>query len=323
MITYSLKIASVINNKSSTINYMKISFFGTPQFAVPSLIALHKANIEIEAVFTQPNREVGRKQTIQEPPVKTAAKDLNLIVHQPNTKEELEEIIGNLESDFFVVIAYGMIFTEKVLKKPKIACVNSHASILPKHRGASPIQQALLNGESETGISFMKMDKKMDHGEIYETKIIKIDEDDDLPSLSKKLSELSAQYLPEVLEKISEGKLRPKEQKHSEASYCRKIQKSDGQIEWNNSAIEIRNQFRAYTPWPGIYTKIKEKKLKILELNCEHGGEREAGKFYIEDKLLKIQTGEGIIVPETLQIEGKKPSSNKEFLNGNRKLLGL
>lgn len=309
------------NKKTDKIIVMKIIFFGTPEFAAPGLEILAKIpNIEISAVVTQSDKPVGRKKRLTPPPVKIAAEKLGLKVIQPKNKKQLTDLLKNTEADFFIVIAYGMILPKEALKMPKIAAINVHASLLPKYRGASPIQETLLNGDNETGISIMKMDEKLDEGPVYLIKRIKIEKTDNLQTLTTKLANLSAQILPLALEDIIDNDLTPLPQNHKETTYCKKIKKQDGKINWNKSAEEINNMIRAYTPWPSAYTEFKGKKLKILESNFEKTTSKEKpGTFFLEEKTLKIAAKSGNLLPKKLQLEGKNEMEAKAFINGHLK----
>jgi len=295
---------------------MKIVFFGTPDFAVPTLESLAK-EMEVICVVTQPDKKVGRKQIITPPPVKISAKKLGIKVIQPNNKKELKENLKDIKADFFVVLAYGMILEKEVLQMPKYGCINIHASLLPKYRGASPIQESLLNGDKYTGISIMKMGEKLDQGPVYLLRRIEIEDIDDLETLSKKLETLSAKLTPLVLGDIAEGSLSPLPQEESKATYCKKIEKKDGEINWDSDAEKIHNMIRAYNPWPSAHTKFKGKEIKILEAQLEKTETTtETGKFFVESGTLKISAKNGNIIPKKLQLEGKNPMSDKEFLNG-------
>lgn len=300
---------------------MKVIFFGTPEFAVPALKELKKQKIEIVAVVTQPDKPVGRKKIMTKSPVKKCAEDLNLKILQPKNQKELFDILKDSKADFFIVIAYGMILSKEILQMPKYACINVHASLLPKYRGASPIQEALLNGDKSTGISIMKMDEKLDHGPIYLIKRIEIEEKDDLVSLSEKMSKLSGEILPHMLKDISEGLLMPihQDEDHQKPSYCRKIKKEDGKINWEKqSAEEVKNMISAYSPWPGVYTDFKGKKLKILD--SETAKENlNPGQFKVDGKALKIGTTKGVLIPKKVQIEGKNEMDVTSFINGYMK----
>lgn len=302
---------------------MKIVFFGTPEIAAPVLETLTQiSNIEILSVVTQPDKPVGRKGKITPPPIKTVAEKHNLKILQPHTKKELQTALKDIKADFFIVIAYGMILPKEVLKIPKYGAINIHYSLLPKYRGASPIQESLLNGDTETGISIIKMDEELDHGPIILMKRMKIEDNDNLQTLSKKLSVISSQILPLALEDIIESTLHPIEQNHSQATFCKKTKKSDGKINWNTPAKDIKNMIRAYTPWPSVFTEIKGKKIKILEADIEKSAPTAVpGKFVIENKTLKISTKKGYLIPKVLQPEGKKEMDIKTFLNGYQNLL--
>ena len=301
---------------------MKIIFFGTPQIAVPSLEMLSAIPaFDVEAVFTQPDKKVGRKQTLEAPAVKKAAEELEIKVFQPANKKEL---ITNLEEfediDFFVVFAYGMLMPKKVLDMPKYDAINVHTSLLPKYRGASPIQEALLNGDSETGISIMKMSEELDAGDIYLIKRISIEGNDNLESLTENMGEFTKAILALALEDIAEGNLQTIPQNESQATFCRKIEKNDGKVNLQEkTATEILNMIRAYTPWPGVFFEIKGKKLKII--NAKLSDENlSPGEFKIEDKTLKIGTKQGTILPQKVQLEGKNEMDIESFLNGQAPL---
>lgn len=298
---------------------MEIVFFGTPDFSVEPLKTLHlNPNFKVNAVFTQPDKAVGRKKNISPPPVKSYALQAGIPVYQPKNKKELLELTSDIKCDFFVVIAYGMLIPNSVLQIPKISSINVHTSLLPKYRGASPIQEALLKGDRETGISIMKMDEHLDHGPVYFLKRIEISKEDNFITLSDKLSKESAKILPVILEDIKENNLKPLPQNHEKATFCHKIEKEDGKvIPETEIATSIFNKLRAFTPWPGIYLIHKGKKIKILQLDIEQkNSNNPPGTWFAEDKKLKIQTNNGIIIPETLQPEGKNPMNSNAFING-------
>lgn len=302
---------------------MKIIFFGTPSFAIPSLLKLNsREGIEIVEVITQPDKLAGRGNQKTEPEVKKAAEGLAIKVFQPNNQEELTEHLKGIKVDFFVVIAFGMILSEELLAIPKYGAINAHASLLPKYRGASPIHQSLLQGDEETGVTIIKMDKKMDHGPIIITKRQKIEEQDDRETLGAKLAILSAEILPHALEDLMNGTLFPIPQNDGSASYCKEVKKEDGKIDWNKSGSSIKNMMKAYKGWPTTYTEIGDKKLKILEADIEDFTEnvQSPGKFYVEDKVLKIACKDKAIVPKKLQLEGKSEMDAKSFVNGYKNL---
>jgi methionyl-tRNA formyltransferase len=301
---------------------MKIIFFGTPDFATPSLEILAKIpSIKISLVITQPDKAIGRKKTLTPPPVKVIAKKFRLKVVQPKTKSDLKKALKNIKADFFIVIAYGMILPKEIIEIPKYGTFNVHASLLPKYRGASPIQAALLNGDKQTGISIFKIDEKLDHGPIFMIKRLPIEKEDNLQTLKIKLANLSKEILPLALEDIENGQLTPIPQNHSVATYCEKIQKSDGKINWGKSADHICNMIKAYTPWPSAYTELNNKKIKILQAETEESKPKQKpGTFILENKTLKIATKKGYLIPKKLQLEGKKEMDVQSFVNGYKHL---
>ncbi len=301
---------------------MKIIFFGTPDICLPTLESLAKnSDVDILAVFTQPDKPVGRKQTLTPPAVKILAQELKIKVYQPKTSAELAEQLGNFDADFFLVFAYGMILKKNILNMPKYGAINIHTSLLPKYRGASPIQQALLNGDETTGLSFIKMDEKMDHGDIYLIKRVPIAPTDDLTRLTQKLAMVSGEITYFTLKDIEEGALNPLSQNHAQATYCKKINKEDGEINWEKSAEEIKNMIRAYNPWPSTYMELLGKKCKIIEAEVEESKNLEPGKIQLHGKTLAIGTKKGVLLPQKIQIEGKNVMNIGDFINGNQKAL--
>lgn len=304
---------------------MKIYFFGTPEFAIPSLKTLfNSADFKIQAVVTQPDKP-GNRKVLTPPPIKTAAQELGLKVLQPEKiDKKLIEKIKKDAPDAIIVIAYGGLIPKEILEIPKYGCINVHPSLLPKYRGASPIQEALLNGDKETGISIMEIDKKLDHGPVYLIKRIEIEDKDTFKTLSKKLAMAAAILLLLALKDIEEENLFPIPQQDSTATFCRKIAKEDGKINWERSSEEILNQIRGLNPWPSTYTSLQGKTLKILEAIVRPSTKKgKPGSTEILDKnTFGFYTKDGLVVPTLVQLEGKPPSTAKEFLNGHRKALG-
>ncbi len=312
---------NTIDTNTNNQKKMKIVFMGTPEFASTILESLARdSNIEILAVVTQPDKKVGRKAIMTPPAVKVIAQELEIEVIQPKDKEEIIEELDGIDADFFVVVAYGMILPEEVLEMPKHGAINVHASLLPKYRGASPIQESLLHGDKQTGVSIMQMDEKLDHGDIHLVRRIEIERDDDLQTLTNKLASLSAEIIPTALNDILGNELPALAQDHSKATYCSKIKKEDGKIDWSKNAEEIFNMIRAYNPWPAAHTEFNGKKLKILE--AESSEENiETGKFILQDGILKIGAKNGAIIPSRVQLEGKKEMDVKDFINGNKQAI--
>lgn len=303
---------------------MKIYFFGTPEFAVPSLRALAKdKSFEILKVVTQPDRE-GNRRKLAPPPVKIEAEKLGLKVIQPEKINEplIKEIEKN-NPDAIVVVAYGELIPKKLLNISKFGCINVHPSLLPKYRGASPIQETLLNGDKETGIAIMKIDEQLDHGGIFVIKRVPIEKSENYTSLSIKLAEIASVMLPFVLKDIVNGIITPLQQNDSRAIFCKKISKEDGRIDFNKSAEKIINKIKALNPWPSTYFEIKGKRIKILKAEISNKkSKNKPGTIEILNKeSFAIDTKDFQITPTELQIEGKPKATVKEFLNGYKKLL--
>ncbi len=229
----------------------------------------------------------------------------------------------SLKPDLLVVVAYGQILPEELLEMPGYGAVNVHASLLPKYRGASPIEAALLNGENETGVTIMKMSKELDAGDILDIAKLPIEEKDNAETLTAKLSLLGGKILPYVLKDLVEGGIHPIPQDHSKATFCHKITKEDGLIDLKNlTARQILNRLRAYTPWPSIYITIEGKRLKLLEMDIEEKLALPAGTAReISKGSIAFGTKQGVIIPHKVQLEGKKIMTIQEFLLGNRSLL--
>lgn len=309
------------------IYYMKIYFFGTPAFAVPSLEMLAKSSgFKVQAVVTQPDK-LGNRNALTQPPIKIVAETLGLKVFQPEKiDKDLIDQIKKDKPDAIVVVAYGALIPNELLNLTKYGCINVHPSLLPKYRGASPIQEALLNGDKETGISIMKIDEKLDHGPVYLIKRVSIEDSDNFETLSKNLAVISAVLLTMVLTDIENGTLSPIKQSESNITFCRKITKEDGEIDWNMSAKQILNKIRALNPWPSTYTRIKGKTLKIFEAKINKSSEdsirkSKPGDLEILDKeTFGFKAKDAIIAPTIVQLEGKPKTTAKEFLNGYKSL---
>ena len=291
-----------MEERRSRIENMNIVFMGTPDFAVPCLEALKNAGHDIKAVFTQPDKPVGRKQTLTPPPVKVAAMEMGIQVYQPNTLKDgaALEILKGINPDVIVVVAYGKLLLEDILNLPKYGCINVHASLLPRHRGASPIQWAIVSGDSETGVTTMKMDKGLDTGDILETAKIKIEDDDTGESLFEKLSALGAGLIVSTLENIDT--IKPQKQDDSKVTHAPIIKREMGELDFSKPAKELHNLVRGFYPWPGAYTFLDGKRLKILKTALN-----EDGKLEILE----------------LQLEGKKPMKMSEFIKGNPNIVLL
>lgn len=273
---------------------LRCIFMGTPEFAIPALEVLLVNNINLVGVITETDKPVGRKLALTPPAIKKVAEDFGLQVYQPECKADIELLVQELQPDYIVVVAYGKILTKKVLDFPDYGVINIHPSLLPKYRGPSPIQYALLNGDKKTGISIMKLTEKMDEGPIIAQKEFPIKEDDNYEILSEKLSIESAKFLVHTLPLYLSNQLKPVEQDPNLASYSKIIKKEDGLIDWKEPSNEILNKIRAYYPWPKAYGYIDGKRLII---HTSH----------LEDEK---------IVPEMIQLEGKNPVSWEDFKHG-------
>ncbi|OGH60144.1 MAG: methionyl-tRNA formyltransferase [Candidatus Magasanikbacteria bacterium RIFCSPHIGHO2_01_FULL_33_34] len=296
---------------------MKVVFFGTHQFAsviLQSMIDNPKINVSL--VITQPDKPVGRKQDLKKSFVKILSENNNIKVEQP---ENLKNYNLVDKFDLGITAQYGLLIPEHILNTPTHGTLNVHTSLLPKYRGASPIQSVLINGETETGVTIMKMDKGLDTGPILLQKRLKIKPHDTYTTLSENLAKISSQALSEAIDGYVEGKLKPQIQNNSLATECHELSREDGQIDWNKTSKEIYNLYRGLTPWPGIWTMWQEKRLKLLEIK-ESDKIIDAGKVIIEEKHIYIGCSEKSIELLKLQLEGKKPMNVIEFLNGYKSI---
>jgi len=306
---------------------MRIVFMGTPEFAVPSLERLVLDGHEIAAVFTQPDKPAGRGKEIHEPPVKAFALGRGITVHQPakiKSNEDVRQVFERISPDACVVAAYGKILPEWMLAIPRFGCINVHASLLPKHRGAAPINWAIAKGESETGITIMQMDAGMDTGPILAQRATPIGEDETAPELSARLARLGAELLSETLSRIERDEIKPALQDDSEATYAPMLKREDGLIDWRMTAGEIANRVRAFQPWPGTYTDFRGGRLifwRAHEVSEPVPPDAvEAGKILrIDESGMTISCARPTVLRiEELQVEGKRRMSARGFANGAR-----
>jgi len=323
---------------------IKTILMGTPEFAEKIFRKFRPwadqpragYQFEIVAVVTAQDKPVGRKQELTPSPVKKWAVGANLSVLQPDKIRNPEWVtkIKELNPDLIILTAYGQIIPQEILDIPKYKALNIHPSLLPRYRGASPIQSVILNGEKETGVCLMIMDAGMDHGPIianskFEIRNSKITYNE----LADQLADLGAELLVKTLPDYIEGKIKAQPQDHEKATFCRLIKKEDGKIDWNKSAEEIERQIRAFAEWPTAYTGIENQEsrimnLKILEADFENpstklGTSKKIGEvFFTEQKELAVQTGNGILILKQVQPEGKKSMSSRDFLNGHPEIVG-
>ena len=304
---------------------MRIVFCGTPSFAVPTLKhLLAQSDFEIIGVITQPDRPRGRGQEVSFSPVKEAALAANLPVHQPEKirAPENEKLLQMLAPDFVVIIAYGQIIPARLLPIPKLGWINLHASLLPKYRGAAPINWAIVNGERRTGVSTMRIDAGMDTGDTLLLRDIEIGARETAPELAARMAESGAPLMAETLRGLATGTIAPKPQNHAEASYAPMLKKEDGHIDWKRPAMEIYNRMRGFAPWPGSYSTFRGQTCHLWG-RPEMRGAGEAlirpGDILPSAKEIYIACGEGTCLRlESIQVEGRKKISAREFANGAR-----
>lgn len=303
----------------------KIIFFGTPDFAVPSLKALLGQDYKIMACVTKPDAARGRDLKVTASPVKKMALKHGLTVLQPEIfKEEgFYPAINNLKPDVIIVVAYGKILPQEILNLPPFGCLNIHASLLPLYRGASPLHSALINHNTQTGVTLMKMDEKMDTGPILAQKSLDISENDNLETLHNKLSELGAKLLVETLPLYLAGKIRAKQQNESLATYTKIITKEDGHLDFHLSSLDLMAKIRAYNPWPGTYCFWQGKNLKILEMAVlDKKFSNRPGEIIIENKRILVSSADKLLEIKILQLEGRKALAAKDFLIGYPDIAG-
>lgn len=299
---------------------LRVVFAGTPAFGLPSLEALADAGHDLVAVYTQPDKPKGRGQALQASPIKLWAEARNIPVYQPQTlrQESAQQELSALKSDVMVVIAYGLILPKAVLDIPRLGCINVHASILPRWRGASPIQHAILHGDRETGVCIMQMDVGLDTGAVYAEARTPIDKDDTAASLHDRLSHMSAKPLLATLNDLAHGHATAHYQAEEGVTYAHKIAKEDGHIQWRKPAEEIDWQIRAFNPWPMSYALLDDKAIRIIQARvCRERTLHAPGTMYRIDKEgVWVACGEGSIVVSVWQWPGKKAMSVRDWLNG-------
>ena len=306
---------------------MKIIFMGTPDYAAKSLEALIEAGHEITLVVTQPDKPKGRSGELMPPPVKECAIKHGIPVFQPVRikRPEAVEKLKEYEADVFVVAAFGQILSQEILDMPRLGCLNVHASLLPKYRGASPIQRVLLEGEEKTGITIMQMDAGIDTGDILYQKELTIAPDDTFETLHDKLAILGGSAITEAMERLEAGTLQRTKQDDANSCYASMITKEMGRIDFSRPAAYIDRQIRSMTPWPSAYTKLGGKQMKIWKAVPEAGdaGSGLPGEVISVSKdAFCVQTGEGILCIKELQLEGKKRMSAHDFLLGVKLSVG-
>ncbi len=300
---------------------MKIVFMGTPDYAATALEAILQAGYEVTGVVCQPDKPKGRSGALAACPVKECALKYNLPVFQPERIKRPEAVaeLKKFPADVFVVAAFGQILSEEILTMPKYGCINIHASLLPKYRGAAPIQWCIVDGEKETGVTIMQMDAGIDTGDILFTKKVEITEEETGGSLFDKLSQAGAELIVEALPKIEAGEVNPVKQDEALSNYARMLKKEDGRINWKRPAEEIGRQVRGMDPWPSAYTYYKGKQFKIWKAQAVDGGTEglQPGTIaQIEKQGIWIACGSGMLQVTEAQLEGKKRMSAADLMNG-------
>lgn len=298
---------------------MKIIFAGTPEFAASALAALLEGTHKIVAVLTQPDRPAGRGMHVVLSPVKQLALQHNIPVMQPQTlkTEEVQQELSALKADVMVVAAYGLILPVQVLNIPRLGCLNIHASLLPRWRGAAPIQRAILAGDKETGITIMQMDQGLDTGAMLLKKTCPIETRDTAQTLHDKLTQLGALAIKEAIEKLDQGLLKEALQDSTQATYAAKLVKSEALLDWSQSDEHILNAIRAYNPVPGAHTQLNGTMIKIWQASKTHGCSGEAGSILeINKQGIKVACGLGAIYLEHLQKPNGKAMPTNQFIQG-------
>jgi len=303
---------------------MRLVFMGSPQFSVPSLERLIHGQHRVVAVYTQPDKPVGRGRAPAFPPVKKVALEHGIEVRQPKSLKEpaAVESLARLSPDVIVVVAYGKILPEEVLAIPPFGCVNLHPSLLPRHRGPAPIQWAILLGDEYTGVSIMLMDKGIDSGPILSQERVAIAPQDTTQSLTNKLAQVGAQLLEETLPLWLSRSITPRPQ-HGDATYARLLSKEEGEIDWHLPTPVIWRRVRAFHPWPGSYTRWQGKMLKLLEVLPLPGEQGQPGRVIpLGGGQVGVQTGDGVLRLLRVHLEGRRAMTAEEFMRGQRVFIG-
>ena len=304
---------------------MKIIFMGTPDFAVGTLRSLAEAGHEITLVVSQPDKPKGRGHAMVPTPVKVVAEELGIPVFQPVKIREAKDVLEKTEADVCVVAAFGQIIPASILHMKKYGCINVHASLLPKYRGAAPIQWAVIDGEKESGVTIMQMDEGLDTGDMLAKAIVPLDGKETGGSLFDKLSEAGGRICVETLAKLEKGEITPEKQGESPTAYASMLDKKMGNIDWNKSAVVIERLVRGLNPWPSAYTHLDGKTLKIWACDVlpQSASKGESGEILeVTKDAIHVQTGDGILVLREIQLAGKARMDAGAFLRGYKVVPG-
>jgi methionyl-tRNA formyltransferase len=311
---------------------MRVVFMGTPNFVVPVLDALvDSQDAEVVGVYTPPDRPRGRGRSPEMTPVKARALSLGLSVYQPGTlrSAQVHEELASLQPDVIVVAAYGRLLPSRVLGLPPHGCLNLHPSLLPRHRGPSPVVTAILEGDSITGVTLMQLDEGMDTGPIIAQREHPISPDDTAESLTRALFRLGGNLLLENLRPWVEGGLAAQPQDESQATVTRKLERSDGEADWRLSAIQLEHRQRAYTPWPGLFTRWRDQVLKLVEVTAlpasvasSSEGPGSVVSLPLAELPIGVVTSDGVLGLKALQLEGRRVTIAQEFVRGYPQFVG-
>ena len=308
---------------------LRAVFMGTSSFAAEILSSLLENKYNIISVYTQPGKKVGRDGGIGKSAVAEIAEKNDLKVFEPqNFSEETINELKDQKPDMIIVAAYGKILPQEVLEVPGFGSINVHASMLPKFRGPSPIQNAILEGEAETGTTIMLMDQGIDTGDILKQKKIAIDPDETYPELLSKIAGVSSSLLLETLPFWAERKIKPQKQNENQATYCQLIEREDGKIIWTDDTVSIYNRYRAFIPWPGIFAYWKKNgfnlRLKLSKISPIKNdfSDKKSGEIFDLDGKAAVKTADGAIILEEVQLEGKAKTKISDFINGYPDFIG-
>ncbi|KOO04940.1 methionyl-tRNA formyltransferase [Vibrio nereis] len=298
---------------------LKIVFAGTPDFAARHLAALLSSEHDVIAVYTNPDRPAGRGKKLTASAVKNLAVEHNVPVYQPENfkSDEAKQELADLNADIMVVVAYGMLLPKAVLDTPKLGCINVHGSILPRWRGAAPIQRSIWAGDKEAGVTIMQMDVGLDTGDMLKIATLPIEATDTSASMYEKLAELGPQALVECLTDIANGDAVPVKQDDEQANYAKKLSKEEARINWSDDAAHIERCVRAFNPWPMSHFEALENSIKVWQSRIdEQTSDKPAGTILQADKTgIYVATGNGVLVLEQLQVPGKKAMAVQDILN--------
>lgn len=301
---------------------LKIIFAGTPDFAAQHLAALLSSRHQIVAVFTQPDRPAGRGNKLTPSPVKTLALEHNIPVLQPKSlrPEENQQLVADLQADLMVVVAYGLILPQAVLEMPRLGCINVHGSLLPRWRGAAPIQRSLWAGDEETGVTIMQMDVGLDTGDMLYKLSCPIEASDTSATLYHKLAQLGPTGMLATIEQLADGTAQPEVQDEAAANYAEKLSKEEARLDWSLSAAQLERCIRAFNPWPVSYLVIDEQPVKIWQAQVlPHLASRQPGEIVQADKNgIQVATADGVLNITELQPAGKKAMKVQDILNSRR-----